>query len=273
LRPGVPDKHVGRSLGWLPTNSHIIFRSFSNIMRLQHHVFIFLLVLMPLAQCQLAYEDYIKDSGKEVILPAFNQVESSPSVSAGESSTVPEPAPISFSGVGQEASQKFTLTEGLSIFTMKHSGASNFAIWLMDSNGQNVDLLVNVIGDFDGAKAVGISKPGDYLLDISADGPWTIDISQPRPQTAQSVPFSFRGRGQQVSQFITLSLGLTRFEMKHDGESNFAVWLLDSNGQRMDLLVNEIGAFDGSKAIGTKYHGIYCLDISADGNWRIDVSQ
>ena len=184
-----------------------------------------------------------------------------------------DPAPISFSGVGQEASQKFTLDEGLSIFAMKHSGSSNFIVWLLDSNGNNVDLLANVVGDFDGSKAVGISKPGDYILNIDADGPWTVDISQPRPQTAQSVPISFSGKGQQVSQFITLNPGLTRFEMTHDGESNFIVWLLDSNGNNVDLLVNEVGAFDGSKATGIKYSGIYCLNIAADGNWKIDVSQ
>ncbi len=191
---------------------------------------------------------------------------------ANATSTV-ELANISLSGEGQEASQKFNLAEGLSIFAMKHSGSSNFAVWLLDDIGERVDLLANVIGDFDGAKAIGISKSGDYILDINAGGPWTVDISQPRPQTARGMPVSFGGTGQQVSQLFTLSPGLTRFELEHDGERNFAVWLLDNNGKNVDLLVNEIGPFDGSKATGIKYDGIYCLDINADGNWRIDVSQ
>ena len=106
---------------------------------------------------------------------------------ANAASTI-EPANISLSGEGQEASQQFTLTEGLSIFTMKHSGSSNFIVYLLDNNGKYVDSLVNEIGDFDGAKAIGISKSGDYILDINADGPWTVNISQPRSQTAKSVP-------------------------------------------------------------------------------------
>ena len=187
--------------------------------------------------------------------------------------TMAEPENISISGDGQEASQEFFLDEGLSIFSMKHSGSSNFAVWLLDSSGNKVDLLANEVEDFDGAKAVGISQSDDFVLDIEADGPWLVDISQPRPEIAQSAPVSFIGTGQQVPPLFELSPGLARFEMEHDGERNFAIWLLDCNGEMVDLLVNEIGPFDGSKATGIEDRGIYCLDISADGNWRINISQ
>jgi hypothetical protein len=40
--------------------------------------------------------------------------------------------------------------------------------------------------------------------------------------------------------------------MSHDGDSNFAVWLLDDEGDKVELLVNEIGEFGGSKAVGIK---------------------
>lgn len=96
--------------------------------------------------------------------------------------TMAEPENISISGDGQEASQEFFLDEGLSIFSMKHSGSSNFAVWLLDSSGNKVDLLANEVEDFDGAKAVGISQSDDFVLDIEADGPWLVDISQPRPE-------------------------------------------------------------------------------------------
>jgi len=92
--------------------------------------------------------------------------------------TMAEPENISISGDGQEASQEFFLDKGLSIFSMKHSGSSNFAVWLLDSNGEIVDLLVNEIGSFDGSKATGIEDRGIYCLDISADGNWRINISQ-----------------------------------------------------------------------------------------------
>lgn len=63
---------------------------------------------------------------------------------------------------------------------MNHTGSSNFAIWLIDSNGDKVELLVNEIGVFDGSKAVGIALTGDYLLDVTASSNWSVNITQPR---------------------------------------------------------------------------------------------
>lgn len=188
-----------------------------------------------------------------------------------EEEVIPEPAPIELSGTSQQATQKFSLENGLAIFKMTHTGTSNFAITLLDSDGQRVELLVNVIGNFDGAKAIGVAKKGEYVLDVSANGKWTVRIEQPRPTTAESKPRTFTGTGQQVSPFVKLDKGLTTFKLKHTGKSNFAVLLMDKNGNREELLVNEIGNFDGSKAVGISRSGIYLLDVSADGAWTIAV--
>lgn len=185
--------------------------------------------------------------------------------------TIPTPAPIFLSGTSQQATQKFRLEKGLSIFNMQHTGTSNFAIWLMDSSGQRADLLVNEIGSFDGSKVEGIETAGDYILDISADGSWNVNIQQPRPTTAPSIPKVLSGTGQKASDMFYLNSGLVTFRMKHYGSRNFAIWLYDSSGNRVDLLVNEIGAFDGSKAEGISKSGIYILDITADGNWQVSI--
>jgi hypothetical protein len=190
----------------------------------------------------------------------------------GDMALTDKPA-IALSGQGQEASEIFTLKKGLAIFNMKYSGTSNFIIWLLDSNGDKVGLLANEIGAFNGAQALEIPGPGDYILDVDADGPWTVDIAQPETQTAQGTPASFKGAGKQVSPFLMLKPGLTIFKMTHDGESNFIVTLLDSNGRLVELLTNVIGTFDGSKAVGIQKSGIYCLNIVADGEWNIEVSQ
>jgi hypothetical protein len=62
-----------------------------------------------------------------------------------------------------------------------------------------------------------------------------------------------------------------RFQMHHDGSSNFIIWLLDADGNRKDLLVNEIGTFDGSKGVSLA-PGVYVMQIDADGNWTVGVS-
>jgi autonomous glycyl radical cofactor GrcA len=172
-------------------------------------------------------------------------------------------ATTALSGRGQEATSKFSLEKGLSIFKMTHDGDSNFAIWLLDDEGDKVELLVNKIGDFDGSKAVGIKKHGDHLLDISADGRWAITIEQPRPSSAPSVPKALKGKGQQASDAFSLDKGLARFEMSHDGDSNFAIWLLDDEGDTVELLVNKIGDFDGSKAVSIRKSGIVICSFGA----------
>ncbi len=82
-----------------------------------------------------------------------------------------------FSGYGQEATESFYLERGLARFKIKNSGSGHFSIWLMDSKGNNLDLLVNEIGSFDGSKATKVPKSGYYLLDVDADSSWSITVS------------------------------------------------------------------------------------------------
>jgi len=173
------------------------------------------------------------------------------------------PEPITLSGTGQEATSKFSLETGLSVFRMNHDGDRNFIVWLLNDEGDH--------GEFDGSKAVGITKQGDYILDISTDGSWTITIEQPRLSYASPVPKTLKGTGQQASEMFHLDTGLARFEMTHDGDRNFIVWLLDDDGNQIDLLVNKVGEFDGSKAVSIRKGGNYLLSISADGNWEISI--
>ena len=210
-------------------------------------------------------------AGKSPSTSSDSSDTTSASGNANQEAIVLEPDPIELSGTDQEATQKFNLENGLSVFEMTYSGTSNFAVWLLDINGEKLELLVNMVGIFDGSKAVGITTKGEYLLDISASGSWTVRIEQPRPASAASKPQAFTGIGQAVSEFINLDKGLATFKMTHSGDSNFAVWLLDKYGDKQELLVNEVGKFDGSKAVGVSKSGFYILDISADGEWGITV--
>lgn len=183
-------------------------------------------------------------------------------------------APIQLSGSGQTATQGFTLEKGISIFEITHTGGeSNFSVVLMKSNGEWVDLLVNEIGNYSGKKAVGIDKKGTYLLDIEADGNWTVNITQPRPSSGLKKPLTFTGTGDDVPQFMYFKKkGLARFNMSHTGESNFAIWLYNNEGKYVDLLVNEIGNYSGSTAVRIPKKGVYLLDITAGGNWSVSVN-
>jgi predicted small lipoprotein YifL len=88
------------------------------------------------------------------------------------------------------------------------------------------------------------------------------------------------GRGDDITEKFVLEEGITVFTLTHDGSSNFIVELLDKSGSMQELLVNEIGSFDGSVAIGVDERaflsaepGAHILEISADGDWTAVIEQ
>lgn len=82
--------------------------------------------------------------------------------------------PLALSGKGQQATEMFTLPAGLVVFEMQHDGESNFIVHLIDDQGKRVEYMVSEIGQFNGSKAVRVPSAGRYLLDIAADGNWSI---------------------------------------------------------------------------------------------------
>jgi len=140
---------------------------------------------------------------------------------------------------------------------------------LLDANGKTVDVLVNEIGSYSGSTASGLSA-GNYVLKISADGTWKVAITQPRSEQGIPVPHTFNGKGQQfVGPFSTK--GAVRIQATHDGQSNFAIEVLNAEGETRDVAVNEIGSYSGSTAV-SDLDGRYYLKIAADGNWTAAVS-
>ncbi len=96
------------------------------------------------------------------------------------------------------------------------------------------------------------------------------------PPTATPEPLRTSGRGDSVVS-CTMNPGRKVFTMTHDGTSNFAIWLYD-DADGAELLVNEIGRYSGSTTV--KFGsgildlapGPCTLEISADGNWSIEIS-
>lgn len=83
-------------------------------------------------------------------------------------------------GGGQEASRFFDLEATLYVFMFEYSGESNFIVDLMDENGKRIENLTNVVGNFNGSRAVRILRRGKYLLNVEhASGPWSATIGPP----------------------------------------------------------------------------------------------
>ncbi len=85
----------------------------------------------------------------------------------------------SFGAPMHAATCAFELAPGLAMFRMTHQGAGHFGVWLLDAEGRKKELLANAGGEpFQGTKAVSVAG-GRFVLDVSASGPWTIDLDAP----------------------------------------------------------------------------------------------
>jgi hypothetical protein len=180
-------------------------------------------------------------------------------------------APIKFSGKGDQASSKFELQAGLSTWQITHAGRSNVKISLLKGDGKEIDMPLNEIGKFNGTLVVHVAKAGEYLLNVRADGKWTVTIEQPRPADASAKPLTHKGKGPGVTPFVTLPKGLNVFKATHAGDGVFRVKLYDREGNLIEQVAAAIGAYDGSKAVTIEEEGTYLVGVYANGDWSLKI--
>lgn len=144
-----------------------------------------------------------------------------------------------------------------------HNGSSNFAVSVLDANnGSTGELLVNTIGAYSGTTAWGISALGEGVkLQVTADGAWTFDI---RPMGAAPA-LAGEGTGDAVFVYDGNAASLTA---GYAGSSNFVVMEETSEAFNFGLLINEIGAYNGTVPLSA---GPSVIAVTADGNWTLAV--
>jgi hypothetical protein len=107
-------------------------------------------------------------------------------------------------------------------------------------------------------------------LDSAADGRSAL-IAAIRANAAPK-PIVLTGSGSKVNTITLKRNGPVIVESHHTGSSNFVLQLV-GNGHD-DLLVNEIGGYDGTVATTDETKaGRYRLSVEADGSWTVKVQQ
>ncbi|BAU32592.1 TM2 domain-containing protein [Microcella alkaliphila] len=160
-----------------------------------------------------------------------------------------------------------SLPAGISaaVVVASHDGSRNFVVNVLDQdNSATGDLLVNTIGAYSGATAYGLggSFGGDPTrLEINADGNWTISI---RP-IASLEPIAEAGTGDAVSSYVGGAGALTA---THTGERNFIVQQYTNEAFSFGLLINDIGAYNGTVPLSA---GPAVITVQADGAWTLAI--
>ena len=225
-----------------------------------------------------------------------------PPPDTGERIALSATEPQVFEGQGSAFTDRFDITDGILYLTATHQGSSEFAVqiltdWHLQSQSATGALhsgtgsprgsvaSIETSGSYDGIRAHQVSQaqlfgltPGTYLMQVTADGAWKVELTQPVWDSGDSPPFNWSGSGDDVKGPLNLETGTRSVDITHGGSSNFVVELVKGDGTLAEKLVNVTGPYDGS--VEVKIHpiigltpDIYGLIITADGAWTIDFGE
>lgn len=143
-----------------------------------------------------------------------------------------------------------------------HDGEGNFVVRDLTADGE---LIINEIGAWNGTY---LFTPGSHSYEITADGNWmySIDTVDKGARSGAS------GTRDDVSGWFD-SVGASKVSFTHSGEANFAVWLYCPDTEESELIVNEIGSYQGEKYVEFDPSLRYLWIVTADGSWSISIEQ
>lgn len=160
-------------------------------------------------------------------------------------------------GTGDDVISNVSVGDGMYRISITNSGHyDNFIVKAYNKDGSTA-LLVNEIGMYDGY--VYLSGEGPYDFEIQYSGSWIFQIEK----IGDTTKSEFSGKGDYVTDRFSTSTGTWQFT--HDGSRNFVVKAYTTDG--IDLLVNEIGSYNGKKIVKVPNGSKVMFVINADGNW------
>jgi hypothetical protein len=220
----------------------------------------------------------------EAAVPAEGDGTETPSVEA-EPPTATVAAtelPVTLTGTGVDVSEAVTLGAGVLVAQLSHDGSGTFAVSLLDSSGAEVAELADGTGAWNGTRAILIPAAGEYVAEVTASGDWEIvlDTRDPGSSAISILPFAQSGQGSQAVYFVRITPGEHTLHAIHDGDADFVVSVLSSDGSYFDEVISTSGVTDTSDTFtvpepveGTSTDGnVYLLlDIRANGNWEVGI--
>jgi hypothetical protein len=195
------------------------------------------------------------------------QATDTPEATLTPAATATTEQPIILKGSGDSVvdANKWT---GPALVHAEYHGGDNFVVENYDDSGQQIDLLVNTIGSYDGY------VPLDFLdtehttrFQIQASGPWTLTIEPFTDIPVQTVPGTIQGKGDQVYILRGGTPDLLKADASH-ARDNFIVVAYSQIAGR-DLVINDIAPYSGTVIIPSD---TFILVINATGSWSIEVT-
>lgn len=187
----------------------------------------------------------------------------------------PPPPPVTVTGTGAGNSDPVAFPTGVVVVTMNHSGPGQFRVFLRSAD-QSVDHLVGSgKGTWKGSVGLNITQAGDYEFAVEANGDWQVDVLWPTPETAPvaEAPFEYSGTGDQAVYFVIVRTGSHTVSIDHDGNGNYSVQTITSEGRRYIDRFYGTGQTSAAQQfeLRDKAFEFLLFNIKASGNWTIRV--
>lgn len=174
--------------------------------------------------------------------------------------------PFEVSGSGDAVVAASIPGDQTAVARIQFIGLNNFILWAVEENLSFIDLLVNEINSYTGARPVNTK---DYLwdeplryLNVTAKGVWSVTFEP--LSMAEELETSVSG----VSDDVLRVSSSGAADFTYVGDTNFKVWARGPIGEA-ELLINEIGDYSGTHVIPD--WATY-IDIVGIGDWTIEWS-
>jgi hypothetical protein len=184
------------------------------------------------------------------------------------------PRATKLTGDGNQETDPMELKKGVYVVQTIHQSAGNIMVDVYDQDDSWLGIMVNETGGYNGYTVLTIDSTGEYYFDIVADGPWSIALEQTVKSDTTRLMTSISGVGDSVSEYFLLTNGAKTFKLnsgQQSSEKNFIVYLLDEDGQEVEILVNELTPGQYQSRINIS-EGVYMLRVEATGEWDIQIT-
>jgi hypothetical protein len=154
-----------------------------------------------------------------------------------------------------------TLSVGIAVVTLSHSGKSSFIVSAVQ--GDQAEVLTQAIGQYRGQRPLVVTSA--VAFDVTADGDWSLKV---QPMSSGGTP-AFSGSGDGVSSFFTPPQP-REWSISHNGQSAFVVYAHCVGGS---VLVEDGSGTVQDQQRLTFGRGPCFWEVRADGAWSLKQNQ
>lgn len=182
------------------------------------------------------------------------------------------------SGTGNSPKVTINLKAGLAVLhSVRAANDGYFYIDLMNPKEEDLGTIGYGSGPRELSAPVNIPADGTYVLDVSAEGGWTINVSQPTATFASPPPSQrFANVGPQATPLFSLKAGTATVHIasaNNQSKEAFRASLRDSIGNWVGDIINTEGPGDATAKIEVPEDGIYIIGVQVEGDWTLEITQ